>query len=1151
MGQHLPAGGIMNKYRICYRKKIQVSNLTQYKFMEKREEKPSFLYSEIKKIIVIMKFIVLFLMISLFELSAVNTFSQNARIDIEMKNVTIKQVLKEIESKSEFTFFYNDKVVNVNKRVSVSARNESIGNILNTILKGYGYTVENRMVAIVPLEKQEVLQATTRTVSGLVTDESGEELIGVTVRVKEREASATSTNLDGKYILDVPENATLVFSYMGYKTLEVPVGSQQVVNAVMKINDSLLDEVTVVGYGVQKKISMIGSQASIEVKDVKVPVRNLSNSLGGRVPGLISVQGSGEHGYDDATIYIRGISTLTASMSKPLTLVDGVPRSFSEIDPEDIESFSILKDASATAVYGVRGANGVILVTTKSGKAGKPKFNIRYTEGVTRFTKLPSFSDGVTYMEMYNEALSTRGAAPYSGFTADQIANTRAGNDPYLYPDVDWMEAVFRDFGHNRNANANISGGSEKAQYYIGLGYFDEIGMYNTKGMEQYNASIEYKRYNVTSNLTIDPTHTTKIKLGIQGYLANANYPGTGVGDIFKDIYNQTPVSFPVMYPDRRIPDQPSGSLTNPYAALTHTGYANQWRSQVFSNLRITQKLPFITKGLSVSGMFSFDSYNYFSARRTKRPSTWRATGRDMDGSLLYEQVYEGDDYLSYGKSTNGSRTLYGEFSLNYSRDFGPHSVSAMLLYNQSDEVNTQATTFETSLPYRFMGLAGRSTYSYRDRYFVELNFGYNGSENFAPDNRFGFFPSGGLGWVVSSESFFEPLQDLIQFAKLRFTYGTVGNSNIDSGNRRFAYIPTINVSASGYRYGKDMKQTYTGKAFGEYPSDVMWETSTKANAGFDITTLNNNLNIQLDFFREDRDRIFLRRSSVPAYVGVETQPYGNLGRVVNKGLDGSVTYHQKMGDFYADLMGTFSFNRNKVEENDEAPYPYPWLEKRGLKVGQRFGFLALGLFESDEEVALSAFQTGDTRAGDIKYKDINGDGKIDDYDKVPIGYGAIPEVMFGFGFTFGYKAVSLSALFQGAANQDVMLSGEGMLPFVEGGGRGQLFSNITDRWTEENPSQDVYYPRLMVGKLNMNYDTSTWWLKKTDYMRLKTLQLNYLLPRSWIKPTGLESANVFFQGVNLFTITGFDLWDVELGDGRGAKYPNIASYSLGFNISF
>ena len=472
-----------------------------------------------------------------------------------------------------------------------------------------------------------------------------------------------------------------------------------------------------------------------------------------------------------------------------------------------------------------------------------------------------------------------------------------------------------------------------------------------------------------------------------------------------------------------------------------------------------------------------------------------------------------------------------------------------MLLFNQSDEINTKATNVEEALPYRFRGLAGRFTYGFDDRYFAEFNFGYNGSENFAPRNRYGFFPSVGLGWVISNEAFFEPLTNVIQYLKVRGTWGQVGNSQISG--RRFAYLATVTDSGStSYTFGKNMDQNYGTTAIDEYAVDVTWEVADKTDIGVDMRLLNNKLNLQFDYFKESRKGIYLRRSSIPSYVGMINNPYGNIGKVENKGFELSVNYANSWGDWSLSLMGNYSFNRNKVLE-DDSTVAYPWQNTIGNKVGQRFGLVALGLFDSYEEIAASPVQTGDTRPGDIKYKDVNGDGKIDEYDKVPIGWGSVPEIMYGFGFSVGWKNLSLTAMFQGAAHVDAMLSGEGVLPFSQGSSRGNLLSNVTDRWTEENPRQDVFYPRLSIGNINMNYEESTWWLKDTDYLRLKNIELSYRLPDRWMKRIHLSNARIFIQGVNLLTFSSFKIWDVELGDGRGAKYPNIASVSLGINFNF
>lgn len=1082
--------------------------------------------------------------------------AQDLNKSVAMSSVTVEKVLLEIEKNSDYLFMFNDSKIDTHRRVNINTVSRNVDDVLKELFAGTTVVWKKDGSKII-LTVKENLQGGTASipveskplrVTGLVTDFSdGLPLIGVNVILKNNPKVGTATDINGNYIIEAHKGDIVLFNYVGYTDTEFVVDGRTEVNIAMSMDTEELNQATVVGYGTQKRISVIGAQQNISAGELKAPSANLTSTIAGRVAGVVSMSRSGEPGYDDATIYIRGISTLTASMSEPLTLVDGVPRSISQVDPEDIESFTILKDASATAIYGVRGANGVIIINTKSGAAGKPKFDIRYTEGFTRFTAVPEFVDAATYMEVSNEALTTRGQVPR--YTQDEIDMTRSGTDPYLYPDIDWMDVLFKDFGRNRNANANISGGSDMAVYYIGLSYYGEDGLYKTDRRHDYDANTSYARYSVTSNLTLKPHSTTEIKLGIQGYLANANYPAASNATIFASAFGTQPnYIFPV-YPNGYIGDKPSGTVTNPYAVLNEQGYANQWRSQLFSNLKITQQLPWITEGLSLSGMFSFDIYSYTSNRYTRRPYTYMALGRDEEGYLIYQQTATGSEALSYGRSSSGNREIYLEAALNYKRSFGEHDVSGMLLYNQSDELNTAASSVETALPYRFMGLAGRFTYAYADKYFAEFNFGYNGSENFAPEKRFGFFPSVGLGWAISNEKWFEPAEDIFDFMKLRATWGKVGNAKITG--RRFAYLATIQNKGS-YAFGQNREQSYTGLEIGEEAVDVSWETAHKWNFGLDVNTLDNALSLHLDIFHDMREGIFLARGDLPWYVGMTNMPLGNLGQVKNMGFEVSAEYKKQFDDnWFLSLMGNCSFNRNEVVDND-VRYAYPWLDVRGQRVGQRYGYIAEKLFESDEEVASSAYQSGDTRAGDIKYRDLNGDGKIDQYDKAPIGWGTVPEIMYGFGFSLSYKGWSLSTMFQGAGHVDIHVGGIGVSPFSQGMSSGNIMSNISSRWTEADPRQDVFYPRLSYSSnLNMNYETSTWWLQDASYLRLKNLQLAYAFPKVWMEKVKLSNLTLFIQGTNLFTISRFKLWDVEKGDGRGASYPNTASYSLGLNFSF
>jgi len=859
------------------------------------------------------------------------------------------------------------------------------------------------------------------------------------------------------------------------------------------------------------------------------------------------VQRTGEPGFDNSDIWIRGISTFSQGLSKPLVLVDGTPREMANVDPEDIESFTVLKDASATAVYGVRGANGVVIINTKKGAPGKPKISFRYYEGLTSFTKLPEFADGPTYMRMSNEALTNRGGQPL--YSDEAIRMTEEGTDPDLYPNVNWMDELFSDFGSQRRANLNMNGGSDRATYYVGVSFFDEDGLYKTDDLVRYNSNVGYKRYNLTSNITAKPTTTTTVALGVQGYLANANYPAAAQATVFENAYFVTPIIHPVKFSDGKIADVRSGSLQNPYANLTQTGYANQWRNQLFSNLRVTQDMPFLLDGLSATAMFSFDVYNYTSMRRTRTPDTYLATGRDAEGNLQFDQTAIGERFLKFSRNSTGERTIYIEGGLNYNKSFGKHDVSGMVLYNQSDMINSQASDFINSLPYRFLGVSGRATYGYDNRYFIEGNFGYNGAENFAPDMRFGFFPSFGLGWVLSEEEFFKPFKDVVQMAKFRFSHGLVGNSQIDA-DRRFVYMSTV-ASTTGYSFGEDMNNNYSGYDIGEYGVSAQWETAKKTNIGLDFTTLNNALTLQIDYFKENREGIFLRRSAVPEYLGLQNMPYGNLGIIDNKGVDGSLTFNKRWNDFNLQLLGNLTFNRNTIVENDEPTSTYPWMDKRGRKVGQRYGYQALGLFETETQISYGPLHPGVVKPGDIQFQDINGDGIINNFDQIPIGYGTIPELVYGFGFTVGYKSFSLSTLFQGVGNVDIRMNGEGVMPFQVGLNRGNLLNNIEDRWTIENPSQDVFYPRLSDGNINNNYQYSTWWLKNGKYLRLKNLQLNYALPKAFTKKINASNANLFFSGYNLLTWSPFEFWDVELGDGRGTRYPNVASYTIGVSVDF
>jgi len=1100
-------------------------------------------------------------------LNPLNAFSQTQpTITLQLKGATIDAAFKEIERQSGYSFFYNQNDLNLKTRSDYSIVNKSIESALKIVLKNQPveFNIKNKHIVLSKSQKSEAENTSptpsinkTSRVSGVITDVKGEALIGATILVKGTTTGAV-TDFDGKFTINASTKNVLLISYVSYVAQEVPITNLSTFYKIQLEEDNKkLDEVVVVGYGSQRKITTIGAQSGIKsITDLKQPVANMTSVLAGRIAGIVGVQRSGEPGKDDAAdIWIRGISTF--SNSTPLILVDGVERTFGNIDPEDIESFSILKDASATAVYGVKGANGVVLITTKQGKKGKPRIRVEYNKGVTQFTRTPQLSDGITYMQMANEASLTRGGS--SIYSADAIHKTLTQEDPYLYPNVNWMKEVFNDVGTNQKANINASGGSDFSQYYVSAGFYNEQGMYKTSNLAKYNSAIGFTRYNFSSNLKMQVTKTTELTLGVKGYLSDNEAPRYASSDIFTDVLKTYPTLYPVSYPTGQIPYALNGGeVIQPLAMLNSYGYKSEITSQTYTDLRLKQNLDFVTKGLTFNVLYAFDAYSRNTSNRiNNQPVTVFATGRDTNGNLIYAPTDKGvgKDYLDFSKDTWAHNQFYLETSLNYERIIGTKNrVGGLLLYNQTDYRNTTANTLIESLPYRSLGIAGRATYSYDDKYLSEVNFGYNGAENFAPSRRFGFFPSFGLGWVASNEKIFTSLKDYIQFLKIRFSYGQAGNSKLSSNSAdRFGFLSVVGGGNGGFTYGKDRSLGINGVDISQYGTDVFWEVSTKTNLGVDFNLFNNELAIQVDLFKDRRENVFLQRQSVPSYIGLNGVQWGNLGIIDNKGVEFSADWNKKFGNLTVGLRGNFTFNQSKIIEDDSPIKPYPWMESRGLTVNHQMGYIAEGFYTQAEIDDPNVAKPGGVyQAGDLKYKDLNGDKKIDDKDKTNIGLDQVPQIVYGFGLNLMYKNFSFGAFFQGVDRCDILISASNFIPFRDGNSKGNLYSNITDRWTVDNPNQNAIWPRLSYGgDINENYAPSTHWQRNGAYLRLKTLDFGYTVPQKLTKRYGLDNLRVYFLGYNLLTLTQFNWWDVELGSGSGSQYPNTKTYSLGLTFSF
>lgn len=1118
-----------------------------------------------------------------YSFASYNNYSQFKTLSVSVSNSTLREVLKTIEKSSQFVFFYLDDAVNLDRKVSIDSKNKNIEEILSELFEGTSctYQISDRQIFIsgkAPASTGQ--QQNKRKISGRVTDIKGEPLIGVNVTV-DGDANGSITNMDGLYeIFVTKKSVVLKFTYIGFKTSEIRTNaSTNIYDVTLEEQVNELEETVIVGYGTQRKISNIGAQSSMKMEDIKTPSASLTTTLAGRLAGVVAVQRTGEPGKDAADIWIRGIST--PNTSSPLVLVDGVERSFNDIDPEDIESLTTLKDASATAVYGVRGANGVILIKTKPGKVGKPTVSADYYESFTRFTKMVDLADGITYMNAANEAMRNDGIA--TKYTEDQIRNTIAGKDPYLYPNVDWLKEIFNDWGHNRRVNVNVRGGSEKVAYYASVSYFNETGMTVTdKNINTYDSKMKYSRYNFTTNLNIDVTPTTKVEIGAQGYLGEGNYPAISSADLYNAAMSISPVEYPKMFfvnGEAYVPGtSTNNNFNNPYSQATRRGYDNLTKNQIYSNLRVTQNLDMLTKGLKLTAMYAFDVYNEIHVHQDRAESTYNfldtSVPYDMNGQPILQRIYEGSNVLSYKQETSGNKKTYLEASLNYDRTFNDdHRVSALFLFNQQSKLLYPKGTLEDAIPYRMMGIAGRATYSWKDRYFAEFNIGYNGAENFSPKHRFGTFPAFGVGWVVSNEKFWQPLSKAVSFLKIRYTDGKVGNSEVS--DRRFMYLDQMKENGDyGYKFGPNGTK-WAGYETVNMAVDLIWEESRKQDLGIDLKLFNDDLSIVFDLFKERRENILLKREhSMPSFLGYNTSaPYGNIGIIENKGFDGTIEYNKRINkDWVIALRGNVTFNKDKWIQGELPEQKYEWMNQYGRNINGAKGYVAEGLFTQAEIDDMArweslsaankaitpkpfASQFGTVKAGDIKYKDLNNDGQIDAYDQTYISRGDVPTTVYGFGFTVGWKDLSVGMMFQGVAGAERVLNGSSINPFNGGGGSGNLYSNIDDRWTEENPDQNAFYPRLSYGSETTssinNFQKSTWWVRNMNFLRLKTLQISYNLPKPWVNKVHLKNAAVYVMGTNLFTLSRFKLWDPELNTDNGASYPNTTSYSVGINFTF
>lgn len=1028
----------------------------------------------------------------------------------------------------------------------------------------------------------------TYTIKGVVLDFNNEPIIGASVFIPGT-SIGVATDLDGNYVLKVPANTkNIEFSYIGYEKKVVPFNPKDlnVFRVVTMKEDSgiALEDVTIVAFAKQKKESVLGSVSTIKPAELKTTSSNLTTGFAGKLAGVVAYQRSGEPGEDNAEFFIRGVTTFGTGKADPLILIDNIELTSSDLarlNTDDIASFSILKDATATALYGARGANGVILVTTKEGTEGKMKLSFRVESSFSAPSKEVEIADPLTFMKLHNEAVRTRnpdGALPY---LESAIAAREKGLNPMVYPMVDWKDMLFKDFTTNYRGNMSLSGGGRVARYYVALSYSRDNGILKQVPSNLFDNNIKLDKYTVRSNVNINLTKTTELGVRVSGTFDSYQGPIQGGSQVYSQAIKASPVLFPAMYaPDaaKQYTNHPmfgnygtSANYLNPYAEMAR-GYKEYENTVILAQLELKQDFSFITEGLKGRLLGNVTRTSYYDLQRSYTPFYYALDSYDKkkdEYTLSALNPDLGTDYLGYspGSKKVGS-SLYLEASLSYDRTFvEKHNVSGMLVYTVREGKSGNENTLQKSLPTRNLGLAGRFTYGFSDRYFAEFNFGYNGSERFDKSHRWGFFPSGGLGWVVSNEKFWadKPISKVVNMLKLKGSYGLVGNDNISNNDNRFFYLSEVNMNNSGrgMNFGTNFDEGYNGISISRYANPkIGWEISHKMNVGFELK-LFNDLEIQAEYFKERRTNILQERADIPSLMGFQAPIRANIGEAKGQGVDISLDYsHIFNKNLWTTIRGNFTYASSEFSEYEEPDYSAtPWRSKIGSKLSQTYGYIAERLFVDDEDVANSPKQQfGEYTAGDIKYKDINRDGIIDEQDIVPIGYPTTPEIIYGFGFSVGYKAFDFNCFFQGSARSSFFISPLRITPFAqpydpdnELGGKqanNALLQVIADNhWSESNQNMYAFWPRLSDTAISNNNQSSTWWLRDGTFLRMKSAEIGYTLPKRLTSKAKLENLRIYVSGTNLFNISKFKIWDTEMGN-NGLGYPVQRVFNVGIQLS-
>jgi len=1038
------------------------------------------------------------------------------------------------------------------------------------------------------------------TITGTVTDSVGVTIIGANISPVNTKGNSTVTDVNGKFVLDVEVGALYKVTYVGFVEKQFTASADnKIIRISLSAAKSQFDDVVVTAYNrKQSREAVVGSVTTVKPGNLRIPASNLTNALAGQVAGVIAYQPGGQPGLDNSNFFIRGVTTFGYKQN-PLILIDNVELSASDLarlNVDDIESFSILKDASSTALYGARGGNGVILVKTKEGKAGKPVINARLENSSSQSVKTLAVADPITYMKLFNEATSTRFPLDPLPYSQNKILSTQAalanqpGSNKYVYPAVDWLDMLFKKRTSTQRADLSLSGGSGVARYYVAGSYDNDNGILKTDIQNNNNNNVKFQNYQLRSNVNINVTSKTELVVRLWGNFNEYNGPQTADGNFSTDMYNYalhtSPVDFPAFYPadaqnlnTKHIlfgnKSTTAGNLAfiNPYAQLL-SGHKNYTESRMQAQLELNQNFDFFIPGLNFHSIFATNRYSSFQSGQAYKPYYYAANNYDAQTdqyTLLWLNSLPGQaqEYLSYVPGASSLSTqLYLQANLDYAHTFGQdHSVSSALIFTRDQTRYGNVGTLFAALPFRNQTIAGRVSYAYKGRYHLEANFGYNGSERFSENHRYGFFPTIGASWIISDEKFWGNLYNVFDRFKLRASYGLVGNDAIS--DQRFYYLSDVNLGGAtdghtGASFGTNLYHL-PGVLINNYENrDVTWETSKQLNLGLELTMMKK-INLTLEVYRNNKYNILqgLNNTNIPSTMGLESSIAANVGKVRSQGIDFSLDGNQRIGkDFSLGLRGNFTLSENKFVEYAEPGYKEGYRSIIGQTLWRTSGLIAERLFVDDNEAANSPTQIFSAngpapKGGDIKYRDLNNDGKIDGADVTYFGYPTIPQIVYGFGFTSAYKNFDFSGFFQGQARVSFSIDPSKTSPFIKSS-EGQFTGNTQllqayadDHWSEDNQNLYALYPRLGTNgdDITNNRQVSTWWLRDGSFLRLKSVEVGFTLPKQISHSLRIRSARIYFNGLNLLTWSPFKLWDPEQG-GNAFAYPVQKVFNVGLNVN-